>query len=175
MKTIALVFVVALAASTAVGQDAREITREMGADTTTSVSPGTDRHGIHRDTEKALEDRHHTPNLLESAQGTKPEKISPSEKKRLLKKRGLLLKDRKAVSDAAVSNAKKEQAAAAKLQNFARAEKTFTVDEVVVRKKAERSWDSSRGGELSAIDRALKESRTQSQVRLHAPSLVTPR
>jgi len=48
----------------ATAQDAaRDIARQMGADTTTSISPGLDRHDIHRDTETVDRPQQHVPKL----------------------------------------------------------------------------------------------------------------
>ena len=61
----------------ATAQDAaRDIARQMGADTTTSISPGLDRHDIHRDTETVERPRQHVPNLLKSAQGSSAKKAT---------------------------------------------------------------------------------------------------
>src|SRR3989442_14617523 len=89
-------------------EDARDIAREMGADTTTSVSPGLDRNGIHRDTETVGKTRQHAPDLLDSAQGSKIEKLSKADRKELSQRRESLLKDRKAISEAATAAAAKK-------------------------------------------------------------------
>jgi Ni/Co efflux regulator RcnB len=86
MKTLLAVALAALmTALTAVAQDARDIAREMGVDTTSSVSTGTDRNGVHRDTETVGETRQHAPDLLDSVQGSKGNKLSKTERKRLCK------------------------------------------------------------------------------------------
>ena len=83
MKILAEIAAVAiLAPLIATAQDvARDIARQMGADTTTSISPGLDRHDIHRDTETVERSRQHVPNLLQSAQGSTAKNPSKTQKK----------------------------------------------------------------------------------------------
>lgn len=177
MRTLTTLVVAAVFTSgTMLGQDAREIAREMGADTTTSISPGTDRNGVHRDTEVLLESRQRVPDLLERAQESKGKKANKTEVKRLLRKRDSLLKDRKAAADTAVLADKRADAAKEKARNFAQMDQPSTMNEAAVRQKAERAWDSKKRKEVEQIDRALKEEKEKrSEVRLHAPTLVKPR
>src|SRR5437867_8255662 len=100
---IALTLAASVTTLTAVAQDARDIASQMGADTTTSISQGTDRYGVHEDTETLKEQPQRAPNLL----GPKGKKLSKTERKYLLQRRQSLLKDRKAYSQAAVVKAKK--------------------------------------------------------------------
>jgi metal-dependent amidase/aminoacylase/carboxypeptidase family protein len=173
MKTVIVLAVVAFVTPlTTLAQDARDIAREMGADTTTSISPGTDRNGVHRDTETSLESRQHAPNLLETVQASKVKKQTKAQRKQLLQKRESLLKERKTAAEAAVAAARKTEMTL---------EKSFTseeaaANEAVVRKKAEKAWDAKRRKELDKIDSALKEgSDDTTEVRLHAPSLIKPK
>ena len=154
---------------------ARDITREMGADTTTSVSQGLDRTGLHRDTSTVRQAQQHAPTLLDSSQGEapKPKKLTKSEKKKLLRQKEVLLENRKAAIEAA---AKKAAGAANKADRVYVTSQQLTGDEAAARKKAERDWDSRWGNDLQAIERALNErSEGGTAVRFHAPSLVNPK
>src|SRR5207244_4121122 len=128
---IALVVAALVTALTAIAQDARDIASQMGADTTTSVSQGTDRYGVHEDTETLKEQPQQAPNLL----GPKGKKLSKTERKQLLQKRQILLKDRKAYAQAAVVQAKRA-AMAAKGRNLSVMNKQETVNEDQIRKNA---------------------------------------
>ena len=152
----------------AVAQEvARDITREMGVDTTTSVSQGLDRTGLHRDTETIRRGQQHAPSLLEAPQGeaSKTQHLTTSKTKKLLRKRDVLLKERKAVMEA---SAKGQQ---------------MTADETEPGKKTERDKDAKRGKEVQAIDRkvqaidrVLKQgSKGGAQVPFRAPSLINPK
>ena len=178
MKTlVALAFVALITPLTAVAQDqaARDIAREMGADTTSSVSTGTDRHEVHQDTETVGRTQQHAPDLLSSVQESKVGKLSRTERKQLLQKRELLLKDRNAYSKAAVVAAKKAEMAG-QGRNLSLMNRQTVVNEDLVRKNAERAWDAKRGKQLQDIDRALREgSYGGAEVRLHAPSLINPK
>jgi hypothetical protein len=144
----------------------------MGADTTTSVSPGTDRNGVHRDTETSLESRQHAPNLLEAAQASKAKKQSKAQRKQLLQKRESVLKERQTAAEAAVAAVKKTEMT----EKMALTPAETAANEALVRKKAEKAWDVKRRKELDKIDRALKEGSDDStEVRLHAPSLLKPK
>jgi len=156
-------------------EQAREITREMGADTTTSVSQGLDRTGLHRDTETVRRGQQHAPSLLEASQGetsttTKP---SASERKRLLRKRELLLNDRKATIEAA---GKKAEARANKPSQLSVTTQQVAEDKTAARRKAANDWDSKLGKEVQSIDRVLKQrAEAGTDVRFHAPALLNPR
>ncbi len=168
---IALVVAALVTALTAVAQDARDIASQMGADTTTSISQGTDRYGVHEDTETLNEQPQHAPNLL----GSKGKKLSKTERKYLLQKRQSLLKDRKAYSQVAVVKAKKAKTAA-KGRNLSFTKKQETVNENQIRTNAQSEWDATtRGKELQNIERELREGSGGSEVRLYAPSLVKPK
>jgi len=130
---IALVLAALVATLTAVAQDARDIASQMGADTTTSVSQGTDRYGVHEDTETLKEQPQQAPNLL----GPKGKNLSKIERKQLLQKRQVLLNDRKAYSQAAVVQAKRA-AMAAKGRNLSVMNLQKTVNEDQIRKNAQR-------------------------------------
>jgi hypothetical protein len=173
---IALALAALVTTLPAVAQDTRDVASQMGADTTTSVSMGTDRYGVHEDTETVGEPPQQAPNLLGPVQASKGNKLSKTERKRLLQERQLLLKDRKAYSRAAVVKAKKAEMAG-KGRNLSLMNKQAIVNEDLVRKNAERAWDAMRKGkELQEIDRALREgSYGSAEVRLHAPSLVNPK
>src|SRR5881392_2432773 len=161
---IALVLAALVATLTAVAQDARDIASQMGADTTTSVSQGTDRYGVHEDTETLKEQPQQAPNLL----GPKGKNLSKIERKQLLQKRQVLLNDRKAYSQAAVVQAKRA-AMAAKGRNLSVMNLQKTVNEDQIRKNAQREWDATRGKELQRIDRELREGSGGTEVRLYAP------
>jgi hypothetical protein len=168
---IALVVAALVTALTAVAQDARDIASQMGADTTTSISQGTDRYGVHEDTERLNEQPQHAPNLL----GSKGKKLSKTERKYLLQKRQSLLKDRKAYSQAAVVKVKNAKTAA-KGRNLSFTNKQETVNENQIRTNAQSEWDATtHGKELQSIERELREGSGGSEVRLYAPSLVKPK
>lgn len=169
-----------IAGTSALAQDARDIARDMGADTTTSVSAGTDRNGIHRDTEtiRGARDRQHAPDLIDSVQGSKPTsaKADKVEKSRLLQKRNKLLEERKASAQEAVTAARTAESQKEGTTNpsFVKS-KSAQVDETGVRKQAERAWDAKHDKELRDVDRKKKKSSSKGgEVRLHAPSLVSP-
>src|SRR4051812_24550023 len=85
---------------------ARDIARQMGADTTTSISPGLDRHDIHRDTETVEQSRQHVPNLLQSVQGLNAKKTSKARKKDLPRRsRNTSLNEGNAISQTATATA----------------------------------------------------------------------
>jgi hypothetical protein len=166
---IALTLAASVTTLTAVAQDARDIASQMGADTTTSISMGTDRYGVHEDTETVKQPQQ-APNLL----GPKDKKLSKTERKYLLQRRQSLLKDRKAYSQAAVVKAKKA-GMAGKGRNLSLMNKQETVNEDQIRKNAQREWDATRSKELQSIDRELREGSGGGEVRLHAPSLFNPK
>ena len=93
---IALAVAALVTTLTAVAQDARDIASQMGANTTSSVSAGTDRYGVHEDTETVGTQPQQAPDLLGSAQGSKGKKLTKTQRKQLLQKRQSLLKGRKA-------------------------------------------------------------------------------
>src|SRR5262249_25398466 len=168
---IALVLAALVATLTAVAQAARDIASQMGADTTTSVSQGTDRYGVHEDTETLKEQPQQAPSLL----GPKGKKLSKTERKYLLRKRQVLLKDRKAYAQAAVVKAKREKMAG-KGRNLSFMNKQETVNEDQIRRSAQREWDATtRGKELQSIEHELTEGSGGTEVRLYAPSLVNPK
>src|SRR5437870_11464839 len=109
MKMLAEVAAVAIFVPLiATAQDvARDIARQMGADTTTSISPGLDRHDIHRDTETVERSRQHVPNLLQSVQGSNAKNPSKAQKKNLPRPRNTLHSERKAISETAGVTAQK--------------------------------------------------------------------
>jgi hypothetical protein len=159
----------------AVAQEAaRDITREMGADTTTSVSQGLDRTGLHRDTEMIKRGQQHAPSLLETPrrETSNVKKLSKSVRKQLLRQRELLVKRRTAAIEAAGA-----PAGATKKSGgvYAMSEQT-TEDVGEARKKAERDWDAKWGHQVQSIDRVLKEGTKRStDARFHAPSLINPK
>jgi hypothetical protein len=153
-------------------ETARDITREMGADTTTSVSQGLDRYDIHQDTETVRQAQRHAPSLLDSAQGEppKPKRASKSEKK-LQRQRDLLLKDRRTTIEKA---GKKAKEANEKTRPSFLATSQVSVDEA--KTKAASEWDARWGKKVQAIERALKEeSQGGTEARFHGPSLINPK
>jgi hypothetical protein len=167
--------IVVLVPLIASGQDAaRDIARQMGADTTTSISPGLDRHDIHRDTETVERPQQRVPKLLEAprAEASKSKKLSNSERKKLARKRELLVESRDAAI-AAVSKQAKE--------STQKADRVYVTGQQVTgedaaARKAKREWDAKWGKELEAIDRKLKQgSEDSAGARFHAPSLVNPK
>jgi hypothetical protein len=158
----------------ATAQDAaRDIARQMGADTTTSISPGLDRHDIHRDTESVERPQQHVPKLLEApqAEASKSKKLSTSERKKLLRRRELLVESR----DAAIATASKQAKEASQ-----KPDRVYVTGQQVTENKAaakaEREWDARSGKELQAIDRKLKQrSEDGASSSFHAPSLINPK
>jgi hypothetical protein len=182
MKMLAEIAAVAiLVPLIATAQDAaRDIARQMGANTATSVSQGLDRHDIHQDTEIVERPQQHVPNLLQSVQGSNGKKLSKAQKKNLVQRRNALLKDRKATVDRAAEQTQKakENASASFMANkkaSASAMATSKMSMNEARRNAECDWNAKRGKELQAIDRALHEGTEDTEVRLHAPSLVNPK
>ena len=167
----------------AVAQEvARDITREMGVDTTTSVSQGLDRTGLHRDTETIRRGQQHAPGLLEAPQGeaSKAQNLTTSKTKKLLRKRDVLLKERKAVMEEA---AKETEGPANKPGRVYATGQQMTADETEPGKKTERDRDAKRGKEVQAIDREVQAidrllkqgSKGGAQVPFRAPSLINPK
>src|SRR5947209_7444457 len=90
-------------------EDARDTVREMGGGPT-SVSPGADVTGAHRDTENVGRVQQRLPNTLESAQAATSKgpskKLNKKETQILLQQRALLVQERKAAGDAAANQVK---------------------------------------------------------------------
>ena len=174
MKILIIGIAVMIAPFAALAQeDARDIAREMGSDTTTSVSPGADRTGVHRDTENVEPVAQRAPNLLESAQTSRRKKMSNKERRELLRKRASLIEDRKNAVDAAAKKAEQAPKASPAEKSFV-ATKEATVEDA--REKAKSHWDAKRGGELRKIERALKTtSEEEGAIGLKAPALVKPK
>jgi hypothetical protein len=167
----------------AVAQEvARDITREMGVDTTTSVSQGLDRTGLHRNTETIRRGHQHAPRLLEAPQGeaSKTQNPSTSKTKKLLRKRDVLLKERKAAIEVA---AKEKEGPTDKPGRVYLTGQRMTADETEPGKKTERDRDANRSKEVQAIDREVQAidrllkqgSKGGAQVPFRAPSLINPK
>lgn len=166
----------------AVAQEAaRDITREMGADTTTSVSQGLDRTGLHRDTETIKRGQQHAPSLLETPQRetSNVKKLSKTERKQLLRQRELLLKRRTAAIKAAGAPSgatKKSGGVYAMSEQTTEDGATARKNADTARKDAERDWDAKWGQQVQSIDRVLKEGTKRSTGnRFHAPALINPK
>jgi hypothetical protein len=160
-------------------EDARDIAREMGADTTTSISAGTDRNGLHRDTERVEQPQQHVPNLLDSAEGSKTKKSDSAATEKLIRDRDQLLKERQAKSDTAAATAvaaMKSKQAAGEVGVLSDQSNRAAIAEATARRQAERDWDAKNAKNLRRIDRLLKKSsEDDTLVRFHAPSLVNPK
>lgn len=158
----------------AVAQEAaRDITREMGADTATSVSQGLDRTGLHRNTERVRRGQH-APSLLEAPQGetSNVKKLSKSQRRQLQRERDLLLKDRTAAMDAAAT----ATGASNRANRVYSTSEQRTEDVAAARKNAKREWDAKWGQQLQSIDRAITQgSEGGKRARFHAPSLINPK
>ena len=172
MKTLVTgVMAVAVPLMALAQEDARDTVREMGGGPG-AISPGADITGSHRDTEKVERVEQRVPSLLESAQASTGTKLSKRERKDLLRKRALLLEERKAKVDAAAQRAEAAPQASP-------AEKSFLARDTTAetaRNKAKRDWDAKRGKELREIDRKLKASSENESIEpLRVPSVLNPR
>jgi hypothetical protein len=182
MKTLAKIAAVAiLVPLIATAQDAaRDIARQMGADTTTSISPGLDRHDIHRDTETVERPRQHVPNLLQSVQGSNAKKPSKVQKKDLPRPRSASRSERNAISQTAAVTAQKENDNTT--PSFMTTKSTTGsstgvggVSTAESRTKAENQQGAKRRKQLQTTNGAARERSKDTEIRLHAPSLVSPR
>ena len=165
MKTLVTgIMAVAVPLMALAQEDARDTVREMGGGPG-AISPGADITGSHRDTEKVERVEQRVPSLLESAQAS-------TERKDLLRKRALLLEERKAKVDAAAQRAEAAPQASP-------AEKSFLARDTTAetaRNKAKSDWDAKRGKELREIDRKLKASSENESIEpLRVPSVLNPR
>jgi hypothetical protein len=157
MKTSIAVLIISMSPLMALAQeDARDTVREMGGGPT-SISPGADVTGAHRDTESIGRVQPRLPNTLESAQAGTVNKASkkPTKKREaLLQKRALLVKEREAVGDAAAFQIKTAAQASPSEKPFVASQEKTAQDDA--RARAQQKWDSKHADELRRIDRALK-------------------
>ncbi len=182
MKILAEIAAVAiLAPLIATAQDvARDIARQMGADTTTSISPGLDRHDIHRDTETVERSRQHVPNLLQSAQGSTAKNPSKTQKKNPPRPRNTSRTERNAISQTAAVTAQKANdntSASSTTTNSTTGSSTGAggVSTGEDRTKAESQQRAKRRKQLQPTNGAARERSKDTEIRLHAPSLVNPK
>ena len=183
MKTLATIAAVAiLVPLIATAQDAaRDIARQMGADTTTSISPGLDRHDIHRDTETVERTRQHVPNIFQSAQGSNAKNASKAQKKNLTGPRNSSRTERNAISQTpAVTAQKTNDTPTASFMTTksttASSKGVRGVSTAEGRTKAENQPRGKRPKQLQTTNGAARERSADTEIRLHAPaSLVSPR
>ena len=181
-RVCGLAAIVILVPLIATAQDvARDIARQMGADTTTSISPGLDRHDIHRDTETVEQSRQHVPNLLQSVQGSNAKNSSKTRKKDLPRRsRNTSGSERNAISQTAVVPAQKANDNTT--PSFMTTKSTTGsstglggVSTGEGRTKAESQQGAKRRKEQQATSRATREESGGTEIRLRAPSLLNPK
>jgi hypothetical protein len=183
MKTLAKIAAAAiLAPLIATAQNAaRDVARQMGADTTTSISPGLDRHDIHRDTETVERARQHVPNLLQSAQESKPKNPSKARKKDLPRRsRNTSRSERNAISQTAAVTAQKanDSPTPSFMTTKSTTESSMGAGGVATaegRTKAETEQGAKRLKQLKTTNGAARERSEDTEIRLHAPSLLNPK
>jgi hypothetical protein len=182
MKTLAQMAAVAtLIPLIATAQNAaRDIARQMGADTTTSISPGLDRHDIHRDTETVERPRQHVPNLLQSAQGSNAKEPSKARKKDLPRSRSTSRSEGNAVSQTSAVTTQKvnDNTTASSMTTKSTTGSSTGVGGVMTpegRTKAENQQGAKRRKQVQETNGAARERSEDTEIRLHAPSLVSPR
>jgi len=165
----------------ATAQDAaRDIARQMGADTTTSISPGLDRHDIHRDTETVERSRQHVPNLLQSVQGSAAKGPSKVQKKNLPRRsRNTSGRERNAISQrAVVTTQKANDNTSPSITTTRRTTGSSTgvggVSTGEDQTKPEKQQAAKRRKQQQATSRAAREESGGTEIRLRAPSLVNP-
>jgi hypothetical protein len=180
-RLIEIAAVLMLVPLIATAQDAaRNIARQMGVDTTTSISPGLDRHDIHRDTETVERSRQHVPNLLQSAQGSNAKKTSKAQKKDLPRRsRNTSLSERNVISQASVVTAQKpnDNTIASSMTTGSTTTSSRGADGVSTaedRKRAE-SQQGVKRRKVQTTSGAARKPSEDTEIRLHAPSLVSPK
>jgi len=166
----------------ATAQDAaRDIARQMGADTTTSISPGLDRHDIHRDTETVEQSRRHVPNLLQSVQGSNAKNPSKTRKKDLPRRsRNTSGSERNAISQTAAVTAQKanDNTTPSLMTTKSTTGSSAAAGGVSAgegRTKPESQQGTKRRKQLQGTNSAAREHSEGTEIRLRAPSLVSPR
>jgi hypothetical protein len=165
----------------ATAQDAaRDIARQMGADTTTSISPGLDRHDIHRDTETVERPRQRAPNLLQSVQGSDGKKPSKVQKKDLPRHRNTSRSERNASSQTAAVTAQKAngKTSASFMTTKSTTGSSSGVGGASIaegRSKVENQQGAKRRKQLQTTNGGARERSEDTEIRLRAPSLVSPK